>query len=490
MTATNRMAPVHPGEVLREELDEIGLSATGLARALDVPPNRVTAILNGQRGVSADTALRLGRYFDTTSQFWLNLQQTYELRRAEVSRKAEIHERVRSRATESIREAARSAQAISEQSAASKAALGEVLRRQSTLAENLSAFERSLQGYGQQTRAWGALGGPIHELRSLGVLDGALRDHLTSTRHWLDDYERRFQAPGWAELERLATGATASLEAIKTTLESLREPWFDVADELGSFGRLVDLQGLGDHLAGQSGFLETVAAGVRESLGDWRDQITWPDRLWTSFDARAEFYADLGFKRHLTDLPAPAFHEMTTVTGVCSAPPSLARAYGSPVPCAEDTDDETGFRRTNEAHDWLQRLESQLRRFIDRQMTKVFGEDWPRRQLPRNMHEKWLEKKRKAERDCSSAERPLIAYADFVDYSLIISKRDNWRVFRRFFLRPENVRESFQRLHPIRLDTMHARPVSQDDQLLLYVETRRLSRSMLTDVHEKPTARR
>ena len=74
------MNPVHPGEVLREELDDLGLSANALAKAIDVPANRVTAILNGVRGVTADTALRLGRYFDTTAKFWLNLQQAWQLR--------------------------------------------------------------------------------------------------------------------------------------------------------------------------------------------------------------------------------------------------------------------------------------------------------------------------------------------------------------------------------------------------------------------------
>lgn len=64
MTSKNAMAPVHPGEVLREELDAIGLSASALAKAVDVPVNRITAILNGDRGITADTALRLGRYFD------------------------------------------------------------------------------------------------------------------------------------------------------------------------------------------------------------------------------------------------------------------------------------------------------------------------------------------------------------------------------------------------------------------------------------------
>ena len=94
MSVTSGMRPVHPGEILREELDTIGLSASTLASALGVPVNRITMILNGQRGVSADTALRLARYFGTTPQLWMNLQKTWELRRAEIETGREIHERV------------------------------------------------------------------------------------------------------------------------------------------------------------------------------------------------------------------------------------------------------------------------------------------------------------------------------------------------------------------------------------------------------------
>ena len=63
MNARNGMRPVHPGEILREELDTLGLSASALSKALDVPVNRITMILRGQRSVTADTALRLARYF-------------------------------------------------------------------------------------------------------------------------------------------------------------------------------------------------------------------------------------------------------------------------------------------------------------------------------------------------------------------------------------------------------------------------------------------
>ena len=94
MNLIGGMRPVHPGEILREELDELGLSANALSKALGVPVNRVTMILNGQRGVSADTALRLARYFGTTAQFWLNLQKTWELRRAELEAGREIAKQV------------------------------------------------------------------------------------------------------------------------------------------------------------------------------------------------------------------------------------------------------------------------------------------------------------------------------------------------------------------------------------------------------------
>lgn len=74
---------LHPGDHLAEELTVLEMSAAELARQLKVPTNRVTGILNGQRGVTGDTALRLGHFFGTSAEFWLNLQTLYELRVAE-----------------------------------------------------------------------------------------------------------------------------------------------------------------------------------------------------------------------------------------------------------------------------------------------------------------------------------------------------------------------------------------------------------------------
>jgi addiction module HigA family antidote len=74
---------IHPGEQLAEELKALGMSAAEFARQLKVPTNRVTAILNGRRAITGDTALRLGHFFGTSPEFWLNLQSLYELRLAE-----------------------------------------------------------------------------------------------------------------------------------------------------------------------------------------------------------------------------------------------------------------------------------------------------------------------------------------------------------------------------------------------------------------------
>src|SRR6266581_7738470 len=75
--------PIHPGEHLAGELRELGITAAELSRQIDVPVNRITGILHGQRGIAADTALRLGHWFGTSTLFWMNLQQLYELRLAE-----------------------------------------------------------------------------------------------------------------------------------------------------------------------------------------------------------------------------------------------------------------------------------------------------------------------------------------------------------------------------------------------------------------------
>ena len=79
MPQRRKLPPIHPGELLRDELEEIGTSLNELARALRVPMNRISALVNGKRSITADTAMRLARYFGTSPQYWLNLQSAYDL---------------------------------------------------------------------------------------------------------------------------------------------------------------------------------------------------------------------------------------------------------------------------------------------------------------------------------------------------------------------------------------------------------------------------
>ena len=94
--ATNRMRPIHPGEVLREEyLVPLDMTAHALAMALHVPAPRINEIVRQTRAITPDTALRLARFFNTTAQFWMNLQSAYDLRKAEQETAAQIRREVR-----------------------------------------------------------------------------------------------------------------------------------------------------------------------------------------------------------------------------------------------------------------------------------------------------------------------------------------------------------------------------------------------------------
>jgi addiction module HigA family antidote len=95
---TECLDPIHPGEILREDfLKPMGISINRLARDLDVPPNRISLIVNGERTITADTALRLGIYFGMSPELWLNLQADYDLRVTKRTHGAEIRRRVRTR---------------------------------------------------------------------------------------------------------------------------------------------------------------------------------------------------------------------------------------------------------------------------------------------------------------------------------------------------------------------------------------------------------
>ena len=94
MPQRRKQPPIHPGELLRDELEEIGTSLNELARALRVPMNRISALVNGKRSITADTAMRLARYFGTSPQYWLNLQSACDLEVAAIKIGSKIEREV------------------------------------------------------------------------------------------------------------------------------------------------------------------------------------------------------------------------------------------------------------------------------------------------------------------------------------------------------------------------------------------------------------
>ena len=211
---------------------------------------------------------------------------------------------------------------------------------------------------------------------------------------------------------------------------------------------------------------------LRDDLGDWRDQINWPEKIFDDAVVRTRFYEERGLDRALTAFPATAFEQSLDIAGLRPAPPDLIEHFDHEQPVEEGH--EEAFARNNAAHDLLQRFETQLRLFINDLMEKAAGDQWTKHRVPGEIRKRWIEKRESA-RANNEPEHPLIAYADFSDYAPIITRKDNWNdAFKPIFGRRESVQESLQRLYPIRICTMHARMITQDDMLYMHVEIRRI----------------
>ena len=265
----------------------------------------------------------------------------------------------------------------------------------------------------------------------------------------------------------------AQATEIQQAMEAMRVPWLNMEDKLRSIDGFVKLQDIGHALRTMPTFDPRLTSALRTDLGDWREEISWPSEIFTNPVARSSFYAKRGLDPTLTAFPANAFEQVIDIADLKVAPATVGHLYHF-KPETEEGEEEIALTRTNKAHDRLQRFETQMRKFIDEQMKAVFGENWIKHHVPDEIRQQWLDKRQKA-KDHGERERPLIAYADFADYVKIITRDDNWqKVFKLAFNRKTSVQESFQRLYPIRICTMHARPITQDDDLYLYAETKRI----------------
>lgn len=314
----------------------------------------------------------------------------------------------------------------------------------------------------------------------------AFSRHLDLCRDIAKQFETSFRLPPTVEVARLLADAQLGAGAVaafarqhmsdfasqRDIVASMSLPWLRELEAARSATALMELHGLGTALRSVQGFDEQLTMVLRSDFGDWRDRITFPQAVFDEPVARTAFYVERGFNPSLTDFPEATFQEGLARAGLdddtddATAWPDIAEAM--------DAAEEAAFRRTNKCHNHLQRLERRLRQFIDQAMTVQYGADWPKKRLPQQMLESWEHKKARAE-NSGVILTMFIEVADFTDYEAIICRKDHWReVFQSRFNRPESVRESFQRLYPIRLATMHARFVTKEDELYVLAESMRL----------------
>jgi len=314
----------------------------------------------------------------------------------------------------------------------------------------------------------------------------AFSKHLDHYRNVAKQYEASFRLPEAMEASRLladmhlGNGTVAAYaqqhlhdSAVQRELiASMSRPWIREMEAVRSMTALMELQGLGSALRSVHGFDDRLTAALRLDFGDWRDRISFPPVVFDDPVARTGFYVERGFNASLTDFPEETFEQSLVLVGLDADAREVIELPDAMH--AADAVEEAAFRRTNKCHNYLQRLERRLRQFIDGAMTMQYGTDWPKKRLTPQMLELWEHKKSRVE-NSGVIVTLFIDVADFTDYEIIICRQDHWReVFESRFKRKESVRESFQRLHPIRLATMHARFVTKEDELYVLAESTRL----------------
>ena len=313
------------------------------------------------------------------------------------------------------------------------------------------------------------------------------RQQLEQMNHHMMEIRRNFILPEVINLAQLIEQSNQTVLAsimrryqiqmseLESPLKNMTTAWLNSVNQISSMRGFAVLEGIGQNLERLPAFDSHFTQALRIDLGDWRKKLTYPPIILEDPLARSSFYADRGLNPDLTAFPPDAFSEMLSATNIKGPQLRVVEEYNLP-PKQEEQDYE--FQQTRNAYDRIGRFETHIRRFIDEEMQKAFGANWIKHQIPGEMRQQWLSRRQIALANGES-EWPLIAYADFTDYVKIILRKDNWEtVFKPIFRAKSSVQESFQRLFPIRLCVMHSRLISQDDELFLLVETRRILRAV------------
>lgn len=332
--------------------------------------------------------------------------------------------------------------------------------------------------------------GPLREMETAAFAPAlrAMAAEHERFRAMAEQVAVQFRMPQFNETTRLLAeiqsrnesalrGLSVYTDSIQAAMNAIREPWINVANALRSVSAFTELQTITTRLVERPPYESLIVDQLRHNLGDWRDRMVLPSDIGDDLALRSEFYVEQGFDPGLTEFPNPVFEE-TLERGALRDPIPQIGGPGQEELPPPDGVEEAGLVRTNWAHDRLTRLELHIRVFIEAQMRATIGKNWIRQRVPPAMREAWTEKREKA-KQAGETPKDLIHYADFADYAILMERRDNWDdIFKPVFRRKEDIRESWQRLFPIRIATMHARLISQDDELLLVVETKRILKAI------------
>ncbi|WP_143745627.1 Swt1 family HEPN domain-containing protein [Massilia sp. KIM] len=284
----------------------------------------------------------------------------------------------------------------------------------------------------------------------------------------------RLKQPDYQAFTRLRETLSRNYD-LTTLIESIQTPWANLNDLVGSAIGIAEAGALFAAARHVDPFDPRISAYMRFELGDYRDKGTDDGQTPQDTSARLEMYTDLGLRNELRDMPGEVLVEaeskiiVRNPAAVILTPFEFHAVFTGP-----------GQDRYLMVCKALRILEKRLRDVISAVMAKQYGPAWIKQKLRPDMRERWQEKQAKDNAQ-GRPQADLIEYADFTDYSLIITGKPQWEeVFKGIFKQQEDVRESLRRIGPVRNTAFHCREVLEADLIFLTSEGMRLMQALAT----------
>lgn len=263
-------------------------------------------------------------------------------------------------------------------------------------------------------------------------------------------------------------------EQLQRVIDQLQSPWARYDDYVSSASGLAQLNALVQGVRVLEPFEPTLGGLMRYELGDFRDNVSWDESALLDAEVRVQTYWERGFRPEIADFSSETLGEFSKAV---EKGPALTKVE-SPFSFAIFFNCKSPDERRTMGFECISTIERQVRTLIDQKMTAKYGPGWVKARLQGQLREAWTAKQEAAVRQGRPKES-LIHYADFTDYELIITGGAAWTdIFAGIFGRKEDVRESFQRLNPLRVAIAHSRDLVNEDVLILVAEGTRLMRAM------------